>query len=85
MIREIFAKNLKYYRFKKGISQEKLAEICNLHPTMISDYERMKSAPTLNTIEKLSIALNIEIYQLFMTDNIHIKLKSRINTHNDNV
>lgn len=35
-----FGKNLYLYRTKKGLSQEKLAEISNLHRTYISAIER---------------------------------------------
>ncbi|GBU28289.1 hypothetical protein R84B8_01847 [Treponema sp. R8-4-B8] len=46
-------------RKKKGLSQEKLAEIANLHRTYISDIERGVRNPTITTIFTLCKALNI--------------------------
>ena len=37
---EIFSKNLKKYRIKKNLSQEKLAELCSFNRTYISSLER---------------------------------------------
>lgn len=39
-ILKVFGENVKFYRTKKGISQEKFGEMCNLHRTYISDIER---------------------------------------------
>ena len=41
------------------LSQEKLAEFCNLDRTYISLLERGKRQPTITTIFKLAKALNI--------------------------
>lgn len=63
---EKFGFNVKKYRINLGISQEKLAELCNLHRTYISDIERGKRSISLNNIEKISKALKIEVYKLFI-------------------
>lgn len=62
----LFGKNIKKYRLESKISQEKLAELTGLHRTYISDIERGLRSISLNNIEKLSIALNVEIYKLFI-------------------
>ena len=62
----LFGKNIKKYRLKSKISQEKLAELTGLHRTYISDIERGLRSISLNNIEKISIALNVEIYKLFI-------------------
>lgn len=62
---EKFGKNVKKYRLNAKISQEKLAELCNFHRTYISDIERGKRSISLNNIEKISNALNIDIEDLF--------------------
>ena len=54
-----FANNLKKYRQEAGLSQEKLAELCGLHRTYISDVERCKRNISLTNLEKISKALNI--------------------------
>lgn len=63
---ENFGKNVKKYRNQSELSQEDLADMCNLHRTYISDIERGKRSISLNNIEKISLALNIDIYKLFI-------------------
>ena len=53
-------------RIKQGISQEKLAELSELHRTYISDIERCQRNISLNNLEKISKALKVEPYQLLM-------------------
>jgi Predicted transcriptional regulators len=60
-----FGSNVKKYRINKKLSQETLAEMTGLHRTYISDVERGKRSISLINIEKLSIALEIEVKQLF--------------------
>lgn len=62
----LFGKNVKKYRIASKLSQEKLAELTGLHRTYISDIERGLRSISLNNIEKISVALNIEIYKLFI-------------------
>ncbi len=64
MIENIFAKVLKQLRTEKKISQEKLAEHCNLDRTYISLLERGLRQPTLSTIFKISQALEISPSEL---------------------
>lgn len=63
-----FGLNVQKYRIKSGISQEKLAELSGLHRTYISSLERGQRSISLNNIEKIAIALNIETYLLFIFD-----------------
>lgn len=53
-------------RQQKGLSQEKFAEICDMHRTYIGAIERGEKSPTLTTIEKIAIGLDVEIYELFI-------------------
>lgn len=59
MIIEIFGKVLRELREKNNISQEKLAEYCDLDRTYISLLERGLRQPTITTIFKLAKALNL--------------------------
>ncbi len=59
MIVEIFGKVLRELREANKISQEKLAEYCDLDRTYISLLERGLRQPTLTTIFKLAAALEI--------------------------
>lgn len=63
---EKFGKNVKKYRLGAKISQEKLADLCDLHRTYISDVERGKRSISLNNIEKIALALKINIQDLFI-------------------
>lgn len=62
----LFGKNVKKYRTLSNMSQEKLAELTGLHRTYISDIERGLRSISLNNIDKLSTALNVDIYKLFI-------------------
>jgi transcriptional regulator with XRE-family HTH domain len=59
MIIETFSKVLRELRVKNKLSQEKLAELCDLDRTYISLLERGHRQPTLTTIFQLSKALHI--------------------------
>ena len=59
MLESIFGNVLKEVRTTKKISQEKLAEFCDLDRTYISLLERGLRQPTLTTIFKISKALDI--------------------------
>ena len=77
-IREVFSQNLKYYRIKSNISQEKLGEMTNLSDKYISDLERNLYDPSLQTIDSLAKALNIETYLLLKYDDTHKDVPNRI-------
>ena len=59
MVIEIFGKVLRELREANNISQEKLAEYCELDRTYISLLERGLRQPTITTIFKLAKSLNI--------------------------
>jgi transcriptional regulator with XRE-family HTH domain len=58
-IRKQFAENLRSRREKSGLSQEALAEACNLHRTEISLLERCKRSPRLETLVILARGLEL--------------------------
>lgn len=66
-IKELFAINIKHYRAKKKMSQEELAYKSELHRTYISAVERQRRSISLNNIEKIAKALEVEVYELFTT------------------
>lgn len=68
-ILKVFAQNVRYYRERLGISQEDFAEKCGLHRTYISAIERQKRSISLNNIQKIADALDIETYLLFIDHN----------------
>ncbi|MCL2267370.1 MAG: helix-turn-helix domain-containing protein [Treponema sp.] len=64
-IREILANNLKEYRRKCGISQDKLAELANISSQYLATIETCRKFPTPEVLDRLAEALNIETYELF--------------------
>ena len=62
--RLIFAKRIKEARVSKGISQEKLAELSNLHRTYISSVERGERNIAVDNMERLAVALGVDIREL---------------------
>lgn len=62
----IFACNVKFYRTKLGLSQEKLAENANLHRTYISALERERRNISIDNIQKIAEALNVKPHLLFI-------------------
>jgi len=55
---------IRYYRKQKRLSQEELAELCNVHPTYIGQLERGEKNATLESISKLSHGLDISLDEL---------------------
>lgn len=55
--RDRFAANLRHARKAAGVSQEELAERCELHRTEVSLLERGGREPRLGTLVKLATAL----------------------------
>ena len=60
----IFARNLRLCRRAAGLSQERLAEFAGLDRNYIGKLEREESSPTLETVEALALALQIDVKQL---------------------
>lgn len=62
----VFGTNLRKYRTNLGLSQEKFAELCGLHRTYISDIERYQRNVSLEVVQKIADALQIESYKLLI-------------------
>lgn len=63
-IQAAFGDHLRRIRGGVGISQEKLAEIAGLHRTYVSSVERGERNVSLETIERLAIALGCTLASL---------------------
>ena len=63
---KVFGKNVRRYRKEKGLSQEKLGELSGLHRTYISDIERFQRSISLENIQRIADALDVETYRLFL-------------------
>jgi transcriptional regulator with XRE-family HTH domain len=67
-VRQQFADNLRRHRERLNLSQEELADICDLHRTEISLLERCKRSPRLETIVVLARALGLSSAGDLLTD-----------------
>ena len=63
---KVFGANVKKYRIQTGLSQEAFAEKCGLHRTYISAIECYRRSISLENIQKIADALEIETYKLFI-------------------
>jgi len=63
--KDLFGKNLKYYRMKKGWLQTRIAYELGVHRSRISYYETGRSIPHTKTLMLLSTVLEVEVWQLF--------------------
>jgi transcriptional regulator with XRE-family HTH domain len=63
---EIFIKNLRFLRKKKGISQLKLSEMVDISPNYLNAVENGKNFPSPEVIQNISDTLKILPYQLFL-------------------
>jgi len=63
---KVIAANLKKYRKELGLSQEAFSEKVGLHRTYISALEREKRNISIDNIQKIADALEIETYKLFI-------------------
>lgn len=63
---KVFGTNLRKYRTNLGLSQEAFAEKCGLHRTYISSVERFQRNISIESIQRIADALEIETYKLFL-------------------
>lgn len=62
---KVFGDNVKKYRTKLHLSQEEFADRCGLHRTYISAIECYRRSISLENIQRIADALEIETYKLF--------------------
>lgn len=64
-IQRAFGQAVKVIRMEKGISQEKLAELVDLHRTYISDIERGGRNVSLVNIYRIAEGLEVKVFEIF--------------------
>ena len=67
-IKQWFGEQLRKKRTDLGISQERLADLADLHRTYISSVERGERNVTIETIERLALALSVSMRELLPKD-----------------
>lgn len=60
---------VRYWRKKKGLTQDQLAKILGVHGPNISQIENGARSPSMNTIEMIAEALGIEVGELVRDPN----------------
>ena len=63
--REVGAR-IRYFRTEKKISQEKLSELSDLHPSYIGQLERGEKTPSVETIYKITQGLEMTLSNFFV-------------------
>jgi transcriptional regulator with XRE-family HTH domain len=64
-LRRVVARNLRRLRRERGLSQEELAARAGLNRNYVGMVEREENAATVDVLEQLARALNIDAIELF--------------------
>lgn len=64
-IAKYVGRRIRSYRTRRGLSQERLAEMSGCHPTYIGQLERGEKNATIESVEKIALALDVSMSQLF--------------------
>lgn len=64
-LKKLFGARLKSIRESRGFTQDQLAEKAEMNPIYLSKIEGGKENPTLNLLIKVSIALDVDLWELF--------------------
>jgi transcriptional regulator with XRE-family HTH domain len=70
-LRAVVARNLRVLRKQKGFTQEELADRAGINRNYVGQIEREEKSPTIDTIEKLSIELDVAPGVLLAIRKIH--------------
>jgi transcriptional regulator with XRE-family HTH domain len=65
---KIFVFNMKKYRKKNRLSQLKLAEMLDTSTSYIGEIEINSKVPSMEMVERIAAALNVEPFRLFVDD-----------------
>lgn len=67
-LRRTVARNLRRLRQESGLTQEELADLAGLNRNYVGMIEREENSPTVDALEQLSKALNVEPTSFFSVD-----------------
>ena len=67
----IVGANLRHLRVKRGLSLERLAQVCGVSRAMLSQIELGRSTPTINVVWKISHALGVPFSALITDKAVH--------------
>ena len=69
-LKEKLGKNIKFFRFRRQLSQADLAEKAQISVTSLSDIERGNNFPQAKTLCNLAQVLDVEVWMLFRGEDI---------------
>jgi transcriptional regulator with XRE-family HTH domain len=64
----VVARNLRLFRQASGLSQEQLADLAGLDRNYVGKLEREENSPTVDTLELLALALQVDVETLLRRD-----------------
>jgi transcriptional regulator with XRE-family HTH domain len=67
-IKDILGRNVKYFRFHRQLSQSALAEKADISVTFLSNIERGKMFPKVETLSRITESLGVAVFELFRAD-----------------
>ena len=76
--KELIGRNLKYLRYKSGLSQEEFYTSYNLSFKYLAMVERGEINVTVDFLDRLAKKLKIDVNELLVDDNTRIINKKRI-------
>jgi transcriptional regulator with XRE-family HTH domain len=62
--RRVLGENIKIHRQKAGLTQEKLAELADLHTNFVGDIERGEENVALDALVRLASSLRVKVADL---------------------
>lgn len=62
---EMLGLNVSYYRRRRKLTQEQLAEMVNIEPNHMSNIELAKVGTSLDVVFRLADVLEVPVYKLF--------------------
>jgi len=76
-LNEVFGNNVKYFRYRKHYTQEKVSELTGMSVTYISQLELGHHTPSFESLESLANVLGVEPFEFYVKRNFK-KLPSRV-------
>ena len=74
-LKHIIGKNIKFYRKKNQLTQDKLASLIKISAPSLSSIENGNSFPSYGTLIDIIDKLNVRPYQLFISDDKEINIE----------
>ncbi len=68
--KKLLGKKIQIIRKSKGLTQEKLAELINIETPSLSYLETGKYSPSIETLEKLSVVLEVQPWEFYYFNEI---------------